>query len=344
MIKIKTALCSFGMSGRVFHAPFITSNSNFHLAAVVERSSKAANKLFPLIKSFNSIEEMLADEAVDLVVVNTPNATHFDFTKKALLADKHVIVEKPFVVNSIEGEELIEIANANNRKLAVYHNRRWDSDFLCMKQVVEAVALGDIVEAEFHYDRYKLELSAKAHKETAGPGAGLLYDLGPHLIDQAMQLFGKPEAVFADIASMRPGSQVDDYFELLLYYNDKRVRLKASNIVREPQPAYVLHGTKGSFTKSRTDVQEADLQAGKTPLVKDWGIEPENAKGTLTTDTQEKITAPQGNYMSFYDQMAEAILNNAPVPVAASEALEVIKIIEAALVSHKEKKVFFFSH
>jgi len=341
---IQTALCSFGMSGKIFHAPFVHTNKGFNLYGVFERSKKTAKDIYPEVKSFDTLEEMLADENVELVIVNTPNATHFDYTKKALLAGKHVIVEKPFVINSEEGAELIALAAQQQKKLSVYQNRRYDSDAKLLKNVLAENLLGEIGEAELHYDRYKKELSPKVHKEAPGPGAGLLYDLGPHLIDEALQLFGKPEAVFADNFVLRSFSKVDDYFEILLYYPRKRVRLKASNQVREAIPAFVLHGSKGSLIKSRADVQEAALIAGKMPDSDNWGMQPDTEKGLLHTEKDSKvikeyIAAPKGNYMEYFDQIYKAIRFDEPLPVTAEQGLEVIKVIEAALKSNQERKV-----
>ena len=347
MKPINVALCSFGMSGWVFHAPFIQAHPGFNLYAVWERNKNLAKEKYPGIKVFRTMDEMLADKEVELVVVNTPNYTHHDYAKKALLAGKHVIIEKPFTVTVAEGKELITIAGQQQKKVSVYHNRRFDSDYKTVKKIVEEGLLGKIVEVEIHYDRFKEELSPKQHKETPGPGTGCLYDLGSHLIDQALQLFGEPEALFADIAMMRPISKVDDYFELLFYYPSHRVRLKASYQVREALPGYVLHGSKGSFIKPKTDVQENLLQAGKIPGGPDWGTEPENEKGLLHTEKngtiiKEHVLSLQGNYGAYYDGIYKAICHNAPVPVSAEDGLKVIEVIEAAFKSNYEKKVIAF--
>jgi scyllo-inositol 2-dehydrogenase (NADP+) len=301
-LPIQTALCSFGMSGKVFHAPFVHVNKGYNLYGVWERSKKTAKDIYSEVRSFDTLEEMLDDENIELVIINTPNATHFDYSKKALLAGKHIIVEKPFVIESEEGAELIALAEQQQKKISVYQNRRYDSDAKLLKKVLTEKLVGEIGEAELRYDRFKKELSPKVHKETPGPGAGLLYDLGPHLIDEALQLFGKPEAVFADNIIIRPFSKVDDYFEILLYYPRKRVRLKASNQIREATPAFVLHGSEGSLIKSRADVQENDLIAGKLPGSDNWGAEPDTQKGFLHTEKdneviKEFIAAPRGNYM-----------------------------------------------
>ncbi len=343
-IPIKTALCSFGMSGWVFHAPFIAINPGFELYAVWERTKNLAAASYPGVKTYRSLEEILEDDAIELVIVNTPNTTHYDYTKKALLAGKHVVVEKPFTVTVEEGEELIALAKKQNKIITVYHNRRFDSDYRTVKKVVDEQLLGQIVEAEIHYDRYKEEIGPKLHKETPGPGTGLLYDLGSHLIDQALQFFGMPESIFADIAIMRKVSKVDDYMELLLYYPGLRVRVKASYIVREALPSYVFHGTKGSFIKARTDVQEVMLQAGKVPGGAAWGVEPESERGLLHTEKdgnifREYVPSLKGNYGDFYDMLYTAIRENGPVPVTATEALNIIRVIEAAYESNQQKKV-----
>ena len=349
MKPINTALCSFGMSGWVFHAPFLEVHKGFNLYAVWERSKKLAQSKYPHVKSFNTIEAMLEDDAIELVVVNTPNYTHFEFAKLALQAGKHVVVEKPFTVFAEQGKELIELAKKKDKKISVYQNRRYDSDYKTIKKIVEEKWLGHMVEAEFHFDRYKEELSPKLHKEIPGPGTGSLYDLGSHLIDQALQLFGEPDEVFGDIAIMRPVSKVDDYFELILYYPDFRVRLKSSYQVREALPGYVLHGSKGSFIKPKTDVQEAMLQEGKNPGGQDWGIEPESERGLLHTEKdgnviREYIPSLRGNYGDYYNGIYEAIRNNKPLPVSPEDGLKVVQLIETAYESNKLRKVVAFGN
>ncbi|HEY8660955.1 MAG TPA: Gfo/Idh/MocA family oxidoreductase [Hanamia sp.] len=344
MKPINTALCSFGMSGLVFHAPFINVNPHFNFYAVWERSKNIAAEKYPEVKTYRTLETMLADDLVELVIVNTPNYTHYDFAKKALEAGKHVIVEKPFTINIEEGKELIEIAKKQNKILSVYQNRRYDSDYKTIRKVINENLLGELVEVEMHFDRFKEELSPKLHKEVPGPGAGSLYDLGAHLIDQALQLFGMPQKIFADIRVIRPMSKVDDYWELLLYYNKLRVRLKSSYVVREALPGYILHGLKGSFIKAKTDVQEMTLQKGIIPGGSDWGKEPETEKGLLHTEIngeiiREYIQSEQGNYGDYYEAVYESIRNNKPIPVTAEQGLDVIRIIEAAFRSNEEKKV-----
>jgi predicted dehydrogenase len=344
MTPINTALCSFGMSGLVFHSPFLSINPHFNFYAVWERTKNLAQEKFPQVKTYRTLEAMLADDLVELVIVNTPNYTHYEYAKKSLEAGKHVIVEKPFTIDVTQASDLIELAKKQNRVLSVYQNRRYDSDYKTIKKVVSENLLGELVEVEMHFDRFREELSPKVHKETPGPGAGVLYDLGSHLIDQALQLFGKPEKIFADIRIVRPNSKVDDYFELLLYYPKLRVRLKASYIVREALPGYILHGLKGSFIKPKTDIQETLLKEGVIPGKKDWGTEPETEKGLLHTEIKGKeviefITSEQGNYNDYYNAIFEAIRNNQPLPVTAEEGAEVIKIILAAFKSSESERV-----
>ncbi len=344
MKPIKTALLSFGMSGQVFHAPFIEMLDEFQLYAVWERSKNLAVEKYPQIKTAKSIDEIFSDKEVELVVVNTPNYTHYEYTKNALNANKHVIVEKPFTTTSSEAEELILLAKQKNRMLTVYHNRRYDSDYKTVKKILNEGWLGEIVEVEIHYDRYKTNLSPKLHKETPGAGKGSLFDLGSHLIDQALQLFGMPNALFADIQIVRPYSLVDDYFEILLYYDKTRVRLKSSYLVRESLPGYVLHGTLGSFVKAKTDVQENDLQSGRRPGTDDWGTEPDSEKGFLHTEKEGEIlrhyiTSEKGDYGDYYKQISKAIREDGQVPVTAEEGLAVIQIIEKAVQSNRERKV-----
>jgi scyllo-inositol 2-dehydrogenase (NADP+) len=344
MQPINTAILSFGMSGQLFHAPFIEVDPHFKFYAVWERTKNLASEKYPGVKTYRTLEELLADDAIELVIVNTPNYTHYEYAKKALSAGKHIVVEKPFTVTVKEGEELIRLAQSKNLMISVYQNRRFDSDYRTVKKIVNEGWLGNIVEAEIHYDRYKDELSPKVHKEVPGPGVGVLYDLGSHLIDQALQLFGRPEAVFADIRIVRSLSKVADYFELLMYYPEMRVRLHSSYLVREPQPAYAIHGTRGTLIKAKTDVQEAALMTGAIPGGKDWGKEPDSEKGFLHAEkdgkvVREFIPSLQGNYGDYYDGIYQSLREQKPTPVAAEEGLEVIRIIEAAQRSSNERKV-----
>ena len=344
MKPINTALCSFGMSGYVFHAPFIEVHPAFNLYGVWERTKNNAQAKYPNIKTFRTLEEMLADQNIELVVVNTPSVTHYDFAKQAINSGKNVVVEKPFTATVEQAKELIQLAKEKNVALSVYHNRRYDSDFKTVKKILDEGWLGNIVEAEIHYDRYDPGLSYKLHKEIPTAAVGSIYDLGSHLIDQALVLFGMPNAVFADLDTYRPNSKVGDYFDIKLFYSTHRVILKSSYYVREALPGNIMNGTKGTFIKSKADIQEAELQAGKIPGSKDWGAEPDKEKGLLHTEKDGKIIREQiptlnGDYMEYYEGIYQALRNNGLVPVTGTEGMDVIRVIEAALKSNREKKV-----
>ena len=344
MKKIKTALLSYGMSGKVFQAPFLELPPGFELSGSWERSKKLIQEDYPHVKSYASLEEILANDEIDLVVVNTPIDTHFEYAKKVLEVGKHAIVEKAFTATVAEAEELAALAKEKGLKLAVFQNRRWDSDLKTVRQILSDGVLGEIVEAEFHFDRYNPLLSPKAHKETVNSGSGVLKDLGPHIIDQALYLFGLPKAVFADIRTTRENSVVDDWIDVLLFYPDLRVRLKAGFFVREPNPAYVIHGKKGSFLKHRGDVQEDDLKVMKKPNLDSWGTEPLDKEGFLHTEIGDKIMhgkipTLQGNYYDFFDGVYNSIVNDTVEPVTAQDGVNVMRIIETAILSNQEKRV-----
>lgn len=342
--KIKTALCSFGMSGRIFHAPFLRVNPNYEIVAVLERTKNISDMLFPKAKIYRSIDDLIADDEVELVIVNTPNFTHFDFAKKALGAGKHVVVEKPFTITAKEGVKLKKLAEKQNKMLSVYHNRRYDSDYLTIKKVLETGHLGEVVEVEMRFDRYRLHRGNKKHKETPGPGTGNLYDLGSHLLDQAIQLFGMPSRIFADIDIVRLESRVDDYFEVILYYENLRVRLHSTYLAAYELPGYVFFGTEGSFIKPKSNIQEEELDFGKSPSSDGWGTEPPSGNGILTQvefdeKTQQVIIPERGNYGIFYDELYAAIRKGKEVPVAPIDAIRVIHLIELAYKSSQLKRV-----
>jgi predicted dehydrogenase len=344
MKTIHTALLSFGMSGRVFHAPFITLHQGFTLAGAWERSQHLIQDTYPDVCSYPTLEALLTDDSVELVVVNTPTYTHYEYAAKALEAGKHIIVEKAFTTTVAEAEALKRLAAKNGKQIAVFQNRRWDSDFLTVKSVIESGILGHICEMELHYDRFNLTLSPKKHKEVPNPGSGIVKDLGSHIIDQAINLFGMPASLFADLRITRPESVVDDYLDVLLMYPDLRIRLKAGYIVKEPVPSFIVHGTKGSFLKSRADVQETLLQQGFTPDTPDWGAEPQSEQGLLTygengETMRRKIESRNGNYFRFYEGVYDALNMGKAMPVTADDGIRVMKIIEAIAKSHAEKRV-----
>lgn len=341
---INAALVSFGMSGRVFHAPFLDTNPKFNLVGSWERTHKNIQLIYPEAKSYTTYEELLSDPIVDLVIVNSPNDTHYEYAKKALLSGKHVVCEKAFTISADEAYELDLIAIKVNKKLAVYHNRRYDADFLTIQKLIRENAIGEFLDIQISFERYRTTLSPKVHKETLTPGAGLLMDLGPHLMDQALILSGVPDAIFADIRTTRKASLVDDYFMILMYYPTHRILLTSGMVFMQQLPGYKIYGTKGCYIKNRSDVQEADLIAGKKPGTANWGVELPDNYGILSTDengiiTNQTIPSLAGNYGIFYEQMAKAILEDQQEPVTAIEAATIIKMLEAAKESNSTKKV-----
>ena len=344
MSPVKTALLSFGMSGKIFHAPFLNVHPGFQLAGSWERSKHIIGNFYPGVTSYPTLDALLADTSIELVVVNTPTVTHYGYAKQALLAGKHVIVEKAFTTTVAEAEDLKNLTEKVNKKISVYQNRRWDSDFKTVNKIITEGWLGDISEAEIHYERYKPEPSPKPHKEIKSPGSGILKDLGPHIIDSALSLFGFPQALFADIRTIRPGSEVDDWFDILLYYKNIRVRLKSGLLVRETVPGFMIHGSKGSFLKSRTDIQETHLLAGEIPNTPNWGTEPASDYGLLHTEKDgaviyEKIESLRGNYYDYYEGVYQALRDDKPMPVTADDGISVMRIIEGAVKSCDEKRV-----
>ncbi|ANF53162.1 oxidoreductase [Chryseobacterium glaciei] len=348
MQLVKVGLCAFGMSGKIFHAPFLKEHPGFFMSAVVERSKEESKEKYPDATIYKSVEEMLAHADIELVVVNTPVQTHFEYVKMSLEAGKNVIVEKPFTVNVAEAEELVKLAEEKGLFLSVYQNRRFDRDFLQVQKIMSEGKLGEIKETEIRFDRFRTTASGKAHKEDPqATGSGSLHDLGSHLVDQAVQYFGFPEKLFADVFSMKGEEFANDYFEILLYYkNDLRVRLKSSVFSKEAHYAYVIHGEKGSFLQERTDNQENELVAGSIPVYgKDWTIPLKETDGILNvlnenSETERTLTSSEpGNYMNYYQNIYEHIVFGYYLPSPAGEIIQNMKIIDAAWDSSKQGKV-----
>jgi len=351
MQLVKVGLCAFGMSGKVFHAPFLNEHPGFYIAAIVERNKQDSKEKYSDATIYLSVDEMLSEADIDLVVVNTPVQTHFEFVKKALEAGKNVVVEKPFTVNTAEAEELVNLAKEKNLFLSVYQNRRFDRDFLKVKEVLATNVLGELKEAEIRFDRFRTEAGGKEHKENPQQkGSGTLHDLGAHLVDQATQLFGFPKKIFADVFSMKGSEFANDYFEILLHYqNNLIVRLKSSTFVKEAHYAYSFHGSKGSFLQERTDHQENELVAGAIPIYgKVWTQPLEKADGILNfinknNQTERIISSSEpGNYMNYYQQIYEHIVFGYPLPSSAEEIIQNMKIIDAAVDSSKTEKNIYF--
>ncbi|HEY6505568.1 MAG TPA: Gfo/Idh/MocA family oxidoreductase [Chitinophagaceae bacterium] len=341
---IRTGICSYGMSGKLFHAPFIEAHLGFELTAIVERNNNDSRERYPGSALYRSVEELCADKDLQLIIVNTPTHLHFEQVKMALLAGKNVLVEKPFTIKVKEAEELTELAKKQKVQLSIFQNRRYDGDYRAVKKVVEEKLLGDLREAEIRYDRYRPVYGGKPHKEGELPGAGIIYDLSPHLVDQALQLFGWPKALFADVWKMRDDVVPPDYFEMLFYYDKFRVRLKATCICRETVPGYMLHGMKGSFLQQRSDMQEQQLLAGETPSLESWSSAPSQPDGFLHTEINGEVirkqqTSTPGNYMGYFDDLYKSLIGKGPNPVPPEDGIKTIRIIEAALESAAKGKV-----
>jgi predicted dehydrogenase len=328
------------MSGEVFHAPLLSAHPGFTISKIVERKTERARIKYPEVQSIRTYDELLADPHIDLIIVNTPNGLHYQQARQALEAGKHVVVEKPFTVHSQEAQTLIEIARQKNLVLSVFQNRRWDGDFLTVQEVVKSHILGTLVECEAHYDRFRNYIEADTWKEETGPGSGILYNLGSHMIDQMLVLFGMPHSVTADIRVQRPGGKIDDSYDLRLNYKNIRVVLKSGYLVREPGPRYTLLGTDGTFHKYGIDPQEDDLKAGRSPKEKGWGVEDTAFWGKINTQVNNlhvigHIETQPGSYLAFYENIFQAITAGAPLAVLPEQAMQVIRIIEAAIESNQ---------
>ena len=336
---IHTPLLSFGMSGEVFHAPLLAAHSKFKLAKIVDRKSDRARNRYPDVTVTRQVDDVFKDDAIELVVVNTPNETHHAFVKAALEAGKHVIVEKPLTVTAQEADDLIALAAKNKKVLSVFQNRRWDGGFLTLQNILAQGLVGRVAEFEVHYDRYRNYIEPNTWKEVAAPGTGILYNLGSHLIDQVLVLFGKPLQVDARIGAQRTGGVVDDFYDLRFQYRDFLAIIKSSYLVKEPGPQYILHGVDGSFVKFGIDPQEQALKDGKVPGDAGWGIEDQSLWGTLNiTGGRKKIETIAGDYLLFYENIFLAIRNSHPLAVKAEDAREVIRIIEACYESNKQHR------
>lgn len=343
---IRIGLIGYGTSGRVFHAPIIDSVKGFELYKVCVNNEENIRRLKENFKNAIVVSEpddIISDEDVELVIIAVPNVAHYSLAKRALENGKHVIIEKPFTIDTFEAEELIELSKRKEKILTVYHNRRWDSDFRTVKKVIDSGLLGDIVEYEAHFDRFRDTLKANSWKEINGPGTGVLYDLGVHLIDQALCLFGEPEAVFADLRIQRNVSDIIDNFEIILNYDKLKVTLKSGMLVRELGPRFIVTGTKGSFVKYGMDVQEEALKNGAIPKhMEAWGTEPEAIWGNIYTTVNGvniagKLESEKGDYRQFYKNIYRAISQGEALEITSLEAKNTIKIIELCQKSDSEK-------
>jgi scyllo-inositol 2-dehydrogenase (NADP+) len=339
---MKTGVVGYGAAAQFMHLPFIITNPEFELISILQRQGDTAKEKYPSIQILRSLEEMLTDESLELVVITTPNDSHFDYAFRALEAGKHVLLEKPFTITSEDAKKLISQAAKKNRVLSVYQNRRYVSDFLTIRQLLKENLLGEIVEFEAHYDRYRSELRPGAWREENTPGSGILYDLGAHLIDQVFCLFGLPKYVTADIRIQRSHARTTDYFELWLDYGFTKVILKSGMLVRELGPRYSIHGRLGSFLKYGEDPQEALLRKSILPTAPDWGREAEEFYGLLHTESggrviKERYPSLAGNYGVLYQDLYNTIRRGESLKIKPEHGYNTIRLIELATESSEKK-------
>ncbi len=343
MNPISTALTSYGMSGIVFHGPLLEVHPGFKVTKVLERhqsNSAGKHSEAALVRDY---EEILEDNKIELVIVNTPDHLHYAMSMAALNAGKHIVVEKPFTLRSAEADEIIDTAKKKGLMVSVFQNRRWDGDFLTVKEVIEKGLMGRLVSFESHFDRFRNYIQ-ESWKEDDSLGAGTLYNLGSHMIDQALQLFGMPAYLFADVRAQRTDSRVDDSFDIFMHYADVKCIVRGSYLVKEGGPRYILHGTEGSFLKYGFDPQEQDLKEGQLPDSPNWGTEAPEYWGVLNQDRagedhKQTIETIPGNYGSYYDSIYAHLRNGTPLVVSAESARDVIRVIEAAYESAQSGKV-----
>jgi len=343
---LNVGLVGFGFAGKVFHAPVIRAVKDLRLTTIVRRSGgvggwggDAGDARYADVDFVRSVDELFA-RPVDLVVIATPNTSHHPIAKQSLLAGRHVVIDKPFATTLREAEELVQLARERERVLSVYQNRRYVGDFVTLQRLVAAGTLGRIVVYESHFDRFRPDQKPGAWRERPEPGAGVWFDIGPHLLDQAFVLFGTPRAIAADIRIERDESVVDDAFDVTLHYPNLRAVLRASMLAASPGPSLAVHGTRGSFIKYGVDAQEAALKAGRTPGEPAWDADPPPLYGKLTTPegTQPVPTIPS-SYAHYYENVRDAILGKAQLAVTPEQALNVMRGLELAVASSQRRCV-----
>lgn len=340
---IEVGLIGFGLAGRAFHAPVIRAVPGLHLAAILQRSGTEAAEKYPDVQIVRTLDELLAIRETRLIVIATPNETHYPLARKCLEAGRDVVVDKPFTVTLDQAASLVQIAKSAGRLITVYQNRRYDGDFQAIRQLVAAGALGRIVRFETSYDRFRRQLKPGAWRETQQPGSGILFDIAPHLIDHALVLFGLPEAVTADVRIEREGAVADDAFDIMLHYpKGLRAVLRSSILAAAPRPRFVLLGTQGSFVKQSFGPQENNLRRGAILPDTAWGAEPEENWGVLTvpsgdTFTHRRIPSAACDFRDYYANLRDAILGIASPGVTPEYALEVMRVLGLARKSSAQR-------
>jgi len=335
---LNVGLVGFGFAGKVFHAPVIRAVEGLRLTTIVQRHGPPDPR-YPDVEFVHSLDDLLARK-IDLVVVATPNTSHHATTKQSLLAGRHVVVDKPFTPTLAEAQDLVQIAKQQKRIVTVYQDRRYTGDFATVQQVVSEGALGHVVLFESHFDRFRPERKPNAWREETLPGSGVWFDIGPHLFDQALLLFGIPDAIGADIRIEREGAVVDDAFDVTLYYPHSRAVLRASMLATPLGPTWTVHGMRGSFIKYGMDPQEAALKEGRTPDEPDWDMEPPELYGTLVTpDGTQTIPTLRSSFARYYENVRDAILGTAELAVTPEWSLDVMRGLELAAASSRAQRV-----
>jgi len=350
MKDIGVAVIGFGLAGKVFHAPFVSAVPGLKLEVIVQRKGDEAAKAYPQTRILRSFEEALQDAAVQLIVIATPNETHFELAQKALEAGKHVVIDKPFAGTSAEAKKLSEMASVKGLVLAPFHNRRWDGDFITVEKLLKEKAVGRLVTFESHFDRFRPLPRENTWKESGDQSHGMLFDLGPHLVDQVLSLFGTPEAITASVRKDRDDTQIEDAFDITLHYPRLLAHCRTTMLAADPAPRFLLHGTSGSFKKYGLDPQEPTLVAGATvPRMGEgeWLAEPETEWGTLTlapdpsdpgTLTHTKIETALGDYRLYYANVRDAINKTAALIVTPEDGFHVIRLLELARQSSLQQR------
>jgi predicted dehydrogenase len=335
--SIRVALVGYGYAGRTFHGPYIEAVRSLALSVVASRNAGKVHADVPGAEVVSDPLEAIHHESIDLVVIASPNADHAPLARAALLAGKHVVVEKPFTLDATEARELCSLATRQDRLLSVFHNRRWDSDYLSIRQAIEQGFVGRVTHFESSIDRYRPEVRQR-WREQDGPGGGLWLDLGPHLVDQALQLFGIPDSVSASLARQRDGAVADDWVHVVLDYGQCRVVLHASVLAAAAAPRFRVHGTLGSMVKQDPDAQEKQLQAGLRPGSADWGRDDDALVVTSADGMTHRRPALRGDQATYYRAIAESLLSGTPNPVPPTEALAIMAVLDAAAKSAAQRR------
>lgn len=343
MTAIRAGVIGYGLAGRVFHAPMIDAVDGLELAAVVERSGRNAQARYPDIVTHPSLEAMLEDPSLELIVVATPNGLHASQAMQALRAGRHVVVDKPVGNSSREIAAMMATAQECGRLLIPYHNRRFDGDFRTLRSLLASGRLGRIVSLESTFDRWRRQPRPELWRDAGGDGTGTLLDLGTHLVDQIVQLFGLPEAVSGEVLVERDGARAVDSFTVRMHYAGWTATAAANCLAAQPRPRYRVRGMDGDFVKWGLDPQEERLKANNSTVTDTLGVEAESAWGTLVTETadgmrQEAVPTEPGDYRLYYAGVRDALLGRAAPPVTAMDAWRVARILEMAEQSTRERR------